>query len=140
MNKETKGGNTNFLSLEERQMLYQDNISVSAPKLRKGEKDESQIILILILQNIHQKIQKPRHILASKPSYQSQHAHGNHGHYQVPVSHNGPVHECFTSILLHFPIPFLLLLLILAVDFNHPTGNFIHSCTKHITSIRFKIN
>ena len=34
----------------------------------------------------------------------------------------------------------LLLFLMLVISFDHPTENFMLSCTKHIISIRFKIN
>lgn len=58
------------------------------------------------------------------------------------IRYECPIMTLFLNALLTYrcTLQFLLLLQILAINFNHLTGCFMHSCTKHINSIRFKIN
>ena len=82
------------------------------------------------------------HPLARLPHIEryNKHAHGNQWTLlgasvpQWPCSWSALPTNCYMFQFL------LLLLLILVVDFNHPTGHVHSSCTKNITSIRFKIN
>jgi len=89
--------------------------------------------------SLHQKVLKSRHIHALKPSYRHSILMEINGQYWVPMCHNGPAHECFTNILLPVPIPFVVFAKGCR-QFDHPTEHFMLSCTKHIISIRFKIN
>ena len=53
------------------------------------------------------------------------------------IRYQCPTMALFLLLLVSIP---LLLLLILAIGFKHPTGHVHFSYTKNITSIRFKIN
>jgi len=61
-------------------------------------------------------------------------------HYWVLVSHYGPASKVLYRHIVACSNFFHCYCSFFAIDFNHPIKNSCASYTKHITSIRFKIN